>query len=144
VLIAGGREKGLPLEELARVAADRATAVVLIGESAPVFERAFVRAGHRRVERAPSLEDAITRSDRIAREESRGAGESVARGPIASEAGESIEAVESGEPGESDEPFATVLLSPAAASFDMFIDYAARGEAFRAAVAALAARRRGA
>jgi UDP-N-acetylmuramoylalanine--D-glutamate ligase len=30
-----------------------------------------------------------------------------------------------------------VLLSPAAASFDMFVDYAARGEAFRAAVAAL-------
>ncbi|MBA3236105.1 MAG: UDP-N-acetylmuramoyl-L-alanine--D-glutamate ligase [Chloroflexi bacterium] len=32
---------------------------------------------------------------------------------------------------------ATVLLSPAAASFDMFVDYAARGRAFRAAVAAL-------
>ena len=30
-----------------------------------------------------------------------------------------------------------VLLSPAAASFDMFVDYAARGEAFRAAVDAL-------
>jgi UDP-N-acetylmuramoylalanine--D-glutamate ligase len=32
-----------------------------------------------------------------------------------------------------------VLLSPAAASFDMFADYAARGDAFRAAVAALEA-----
>jgi UDP-N-acetylmuramoylalanine--D-glutamate ligase len=30
-----------------------------------------------------------------------------------------------------------VLLAPAAASFDMFVDYAARGEAFRAAVTAL-------
>ena len=30
---------------------------------------------------------------------------------------------------------ATVLLSPAAASFDMFEDYAARGRAFVAAVA---------
>jgi UDP-N-acetylmuramoylalanine--D-glutamate ligase len=33
-----------------------------------------------------------------------------------------------------------VLLSPAAASFDMFVDYAARGDAFRAAVEALAER----
>ena len=38
---------------------------------------------------------------------------------------------------------ATVLLSPAAASFDMFVDYAARGRAFRAAVAELAGERRG-
>ncbi len=34
-----------------------------------------------------------------------------------------------------------MLLSPAAASFDMFVDYAARGRAFKAAVAALAAER---
>ena len=36
---------------------------------------------------------------------------------------------------------ATVLLSPAAASFDMFEDYAARGRAFKQAVAELAASR---
>ncbi len=34
---------------------------------------------------------------------------------------------------------ATVLLSPAAASFDMFVDYAARGAAFKAVVAGIAA-----
>ena len=33
----------------------------------------------------------------------------------------------------------TVLLSPAAASFDMFVDYAARGAAFKAAVGRIAA-----
>jgi UDP-N-acetylmuramoylalanine-D-glutamate ligase len=34
-----------------------------------------------------------------------------------------------------------VLLSQAAASFDMFVDYAARGRAFKQAVADLAAAR---
>jgi UDP-N-acetylmuramoylalanine-D-glutamate ligase len=36
-----------------------------------------------------------------------------------------------------------VLLSPAAASFDMFVDYAARGAAFKHAVARVIALRRG-
>jgi UDP-N-acetylmuramoylalanine--D-glutamate ligase len=38
-------------------------------------------------------------------------------------------------------PGDVVLLAPAATSFDMFVDYAARGDAFRAAVADLEAER---
>ncbi len=43
VLIAGGRAKGNPIEELARVVAERVTAAVLIGESASELEAAFAR-----------------------------------------------------------------------------------------------------
>jgi UDP-N-acetylmuramoylalanine--D-glutamate ligase len=39
-------------------------------------------------------------------------------------------------------PGDTVLLAPACASFDMFRDYAARGDAFKQAVRALAERQR--
>jgi UDP-N-acetylmuramoylalanine--D-glutamate ligase len=113
VLIAGGRDKDVDLSGLAPVVAERAVAAVLIGESGPTLERLFGGAGLARTERAASLDEAVRRADAIAREK-----------------------LASGAP----EP-ATVLLSPAAASFDMFVDYADRGRAFKAAVAALAAER---
>ncbi len=115
VLIAGGRAKGLDLEALAPVVAERAVAAVLIGESGPDLEASFRAAGLARTERAGDLDLAVRRADAIAREAL------AASGPAGA--------------------LATVLLSPAAASFDMFADYAARGRAFRAAVAALAAER---
>ena len=111
VLIAGGRDKGIDLTALAPVVAERAAAAVLIGESGPTLERLFRAAGLERTERATTLEDAVERADGLARSFAGAGG------------------------------MATVLLSPAAASFDMFVDYAARGRAFKAAVAALAARR---
>ncbi len=114
VLIAGGRDKGVPLDELAREATHRAAAVVLIGESAPLLGAALERAGHGRVERAATMEAAVARAGVLAREAA--AAERTDR--------------------------ATVVLSPAAASFDMFVDYAARGRAFKAAVRALAEERR--
>ncbi len=116
VLIAGGRDKGVDLTALGPVVAERASAAVLIGESAPALRSLFRDAGLRRIERAATLEAAVDAADAIARE---------------------ALAAHEGRPG----ALATVLLSPAAASFDMFTDYAARGAAFRAAVAALAARR---
>ena len=116
VLIAGGRDKGIDLTSLAPVVAQRAVAAVLIGESGPTLGASFQAAGLARTERAADLDDAVRRADAIARE--------------------ALEAAGSGAVP------ATVLLSPAAASFDMFTDYAARGRAFRAAVAVLAAARR--
>ncbi|MEA2654410.1 MAG: UDP-N-acetylmuramoylalanine--D-glutamate ligase, partial [Chloroflexota bacterium] len=119
VLIAGGRDKGIDLDALAPVVAERAVAAVLIGESGPTLEASFRAAGLARTERAVDLDDAVRRADAIARETLRSGrwGGGPSAGP------------------------ATVLLSPAAASFDMFVDYAARGRAFKASVAALAAAR---
>lgn len=118
VLIAGGRDKGVDLSELARVVAERATAAVLIGESADAMAAGFTAAGLGRVERAATLDEAVATAALIAR----------AAAAAAGEAG-------TGAAG----PLGTVLLSPAAASFDMFVDYAARGRAFRAAVVRLLA-----
>src|SRR4029079_9834607 len=106
VLIAGGRDKGVDLAELGPVVAERAAAAVLIGESGPALDTLFRAAGLARTERAATLDDAVRLADQIARER------------VAAD----------------DPAPATVLLSPAAASFDMFVDYAARGRAFRAAV----------
>jgi UDP-N-acetylmuramoylalanine--D-glutamate ligase len=111
VLIAGGRDKGVDLTELAAVVAERAAGAVLIGESGPALEKLFRAAGLRVTERAATLEAAVDAAAGLARE-----------------AGAHRD----------DQATATVLLSPAAASFDMFEDYEARGRAFKAAVARLA------
>jgi len=113
VLIAGGRDKGVDLADLAPVVAERAAAAVLIGESGPELERLFRDAGLAATHRAPTLDDAVRRADALARDLLRAG---------------------------ATEP-ATVLLSPAAASFDMFVDYAARGRAFKEAVARLSVER---
>ena len=115
VLIAGGRDKDVDLSGLAPVVAERAVAAVLIGESGPALGRMFREAGLARTESAATLEEAVRKADEIARER-----------------------LAPGEPGP-----ATVLLSPAAASFDMFVDYAARGRAFKDAVGRLSAARGG-
>ncbi len=117
VIIAGGRDKGIDLSGLAPVVAGRAVAAVLIGESGPTLEAAFRSAGLATTERADDLDAAVRRADALA------------RAALAADPSGSV--------------IATVLLSPAAASFDMFVDYAARGRAFKSSVAALAATRAG-
>jgi UDP-N-acetylmuramoylalanine--D-glutamate ligase len=114
VLIAGGRDKGVDLSELARVAAGTASAAVLIGESGPAIERLLRGAGLARTARAASMDEAVATADAMAHL-------ALADAP--------------------DGAVATVVLSPAAASFDMFEDYAARGRAFIEAVGRLAAAR---
>jgi len=122
VLIAGGRDKGVDLAGLADVVAERAAAAVLLGESADAMAALFRAAGLARIERATTLEDAVEMATAMARDALARTGEG-GSGPTG--------------------PLATVLLSPAAASFDMFVDYAARGRAFKAAVGRLAAGRAG-
>ncbi|HEY6568977.1 MAG TPA: Mur ligase family protein, partial [Candidatus Limnocylindrales bacterium] len=112
VLIAGGRDKGVDLTELAAVAAETASAAVLIGESGPALRDLLIAAGIARTAEAGSMDEAVATADALARD-----------------------ALHHQPPGS----VATVLLSPAAASFDMFEDYAARGRAFIAAVGRLGA-----
>ncbi len=114
VLIAGGRGKGVDLSELGPVVAYRAAAAVLIGESGPELQRLFRDSGLGHTRRAATLDAAVRIADDLA------------RGRLAA-----------GDPAP-----ATVLLSPAAASFDMFADYEARGRAFKESVGRLAAERR--
>ena len=124
VLIAGGRDKDVDLSELARIVGTRASAAVLIGESAATLERLFTDAGLRIIERASTLEAAVERAGALARDAAEATG------------------VAGAAPARPSGPVATVLLSPAAASFDMFADYEARGRAFKTAVAALPGGRR--
>ncbi len=114
VLIAGGRDKGIDLSGLARAVGETAAAAVLIGESGPTLEGLFREAGLARTARAATMDEAVAVADSLAH---LALGESPA-GTVA-----------------------TVVMSPAAASFDMFEDYAARGRAFIESVGRLAAAR---
>jgi UDP-N-acetylmuramoylalanine--D-glutamate ligase len=117
VLIAGGRDKDIDLSALPPVVAERAVAAVLIGESGPGLGERFRAAGLSQTASAPDLPTAIRAADRLAHD------------------------VLAAMPAAGATATATVLLSPAAASFDMFVDYAARGRAFKSAVAELARER---
>jgi UDP-N-acetylmuramoylalanine--D-glutamate ligase len=108
VWIAGGQLKDAPVEELVATVAPRLAGVVLLGT-----DRAqLVAALRRHAPDVPVIEVAST--DDRAMTEVVGAAAGLAR------------------PGD------TVLLAPAAASYDMFTGYPARGAAFEAAARALA------
>ncbi len=107
VLLAGGRHKGLPLEDWAATVIRRVAHLVLFGEAAPLLEASIQQAmarlgpgepspsGSLQVHRAHTLSEAFTQAVVVA------------------------------------PPGAVVLLSPACTSFDQYRDYVERGEHFR-------------
>jgi UDP-N-acetylmuramoylalanine--D-glutamate ligase len=108
VWIAGGLGKGIPFDDVVRIAAPRLRAVVLIGASRAEIADALARHAPdvRVVEVAgPETNQVDAIMDRV-----------VAQALALANAGD------------------TVLLAPAAASMDMFRDYGHRGDAFAAAV----------
>jgi UDP-N-acetylmuramoylalanine--D-glutamate ligase len=104
VWIAGGLNKGLPFDDLVAAAAPRLRAAVLLGNCRAEVADALAR----HAPQVPVVE--VGSTDTGAMEVAVRAAAALAR------------------PGD------TVLLAPAAASMDLFRDYAARGDAFVAAV----------
>lgn len=101
VLLAGGRDKHLPWEEAARLILQKARAVILFGEAAQLIAAAIRKARRELPGTATFVHRQATLDEAVAL-----AGQ-VAR------------------PGE------VVLLSPGCASYDMFRDFAERGERFK-------------
>jgi len=110
VLLAGGRDKHLPWDEMARLTLEKVRHLILFGEAAPIIERAIqVSSFEFRVSR--DLEEFVHRCQTL---------------------DEAVEAAARvAEPGD------VVLLSPGGTSFDAFRDFAERGERFRELVKAL-------
>jgi UDP-N-acetylmuramoylalanine--D-glutamate ligase len=120
VWIAGGLLKGADVDPLVAAVAPRLAGVVLLGRDRDELARSLARhAPSIPVVEVPSGDDgAVTRGT--------GGAEEVMRHVVAAAAGLA-------RPGD------TVLLAPAAASMDVFTDYAHRGRAFAHAVQALSA-----
>ncbi|MBV8085156.1 MAG: UDP-N-acetylmuramoyl-L-alanine--D-glutamate ligase [Chloroflexi bacterium] len=100
VLIAGGRDKHLPLEGLADEATRKVKTVVLLGEAGPLLERAFLDGRRRNGSAQPAL-------------------------ACASDLKEAVRLAH-----DAAQPGGVVLLSPACTSYDMFKDFEERGRKF--------------
>ncbi|MBI5958073.1 MAG: UDP-N-acetylmuramoyl-L-alanine--D-glutamate ligase [Chloroflexi bacterium] len=108
ILLAGGRDKKLPWDEMAALAAARCRAVIAFGEYGPQvvehMNRAKIRISGPRLDRVTLVDDlpqAVTLAHEIA------------------------------QPGD------VVLLSPGGTSYDAYLDFAERGEHFRELVSKL-------
>ncbi|WP_353648040.1 UDP-N-acetylmuramoyl-L-alanine--D-glutamate ligase [Nakamurella sp. A5-74] len=117
VWIAGGQLKGASVDDLVQAVRERLVGVVLLGVDAEVIEQALRR-------HAPDVPRiVVSRTDDGAMGEVLDAAWAMAR-PAGGAPAAAV----------------TVALAPAAASLDMFTSYGARGDAFTAAVRALADR----
>lgn len=104
ILLAGGRDKGLPWDELVQVANESAKEVIVFGEARDRLEKAFAMPDH-----ADSTERTTSLPIKVC--------------PSLDKAVET--AINDAQPGD------IVLLSPACTSFDAFDDYAERGRYFK-------------
>ncbi len=107
ILLAGGREKHLPLEELAELILSKVKVLILFGEAAPLLKQAVLRAQSGRTGRSLPIHQAFDLGDAVR---------------IAATAAQSGD---------------VVLLAPACTSFDMYRDFAERGDHFQALVRTL-------
>ena len=118
VWVAGGLAKGATFDELVHAVRDRLHGVVLLGRDRGVVAEALARhAPDVRVIDVGDGETAVT----VGADDHQGDSRDVMSRVVAAAAGLA-------RPGD------TVLLAPGCASMDMFTDYAARGDAFAAAV----------
>ena len=104
VLLAGGRDKHLPWEEMAALTWRKVRHLVLFGECAPLIDRAMARTKNGSVPQQTMIHHAGTLTQAVSL------------------------AAELARPGD------VVLLSPGGTSFDAYQDFVERGEHFRALV----------
>ncbi len=95
ILIAGGYDKGLDFDKMARQISDKLKALILIGQTADKIEQSIRKTGKiPPIYRSKSLTEAVSKAKEVS------------------------------SPGD------VVLLSPACASYDMFVNFVQRGEQF--------------